>query len=173
MTCHCGNCEDHRVDSWKMFDHDSVQWTEAVLDEVKDELFGNNKTPIVIKSDHPNSLAGYYGKNSEERTKMAEELAAASLEELAWATVDENTEKAHNWIMPKKEVRRQLLTIILTTNEKGDRFVVRIQGEGAKVLYELETGIEPQYLGFVAEDHIIPLRNFCEALGYEVQEIYI
>ncbi len=21
MTCHCGNCEDHRVDSWKMFDH--------------------------------------------------------------------------------------------------------------------------------------------------------
>lgn len=40
MTCHCGNCEDHRVDSWKMFDYDSVQWTEATLDEVKEEIFG-------------------------------------------------------------------------------------------------------------------------------------
>ena len=46
MTCHCGSCEDHRVDSWNMFDHDSVQWTEATLDEVKGELFDARKTPI-------------------------------------------------------------------------------------------------------------------------------
>ena len=46
MTCHCGNCEDHRVDSWKMFDHDSVQWTEATNDKVKEEIFGNKRTPI-------------------------------------------------------------------------------------------------------------------------------
>lgn len=167
MTCHCGSCEDHKPDT---FPPGGWQWSDSVGDEVK-EVIEEALAPI-IKSDRPNSLAGYYGKNTEERIQMAEKQAP-SLEELAWATVDENTEKAHNWIMPKKEVRRQLLTIILTTNEKGDRFVVRIQGEGAKVLYELETGIEPQYLGFVAEDHIIPLRNFCEALGYEVQEIYI
>lgn len=46
MTCHCGSCEDHRMDSWNMFDHDSVQWTEATLDEVKGELFDARKTPI-------------------------------------------------------------------------------------------------------------------------------
>ena len=74
MTCHCGNCEDHRVDSWKMFDHDSFQWTEAVTDEIKTELFGSRKTPIVVKSDRPSSLAGHLGANPEERTKMAEEL---------------------------------------------------------------------------------------------------
>jgi hypothetical protein len=34
------------MDSWNMFDHDSVQWTEATLDEVKGELFDARKTPI-------------------------------------------------------------------------------------------------------------------------------
>lgn len=46
MTCHCGSCEDHRMDSWNMFDHDSIQWTKATLDEVKGELFDARKTPI-------------------------------------------------------------------------------------------------------------------------------
>ena len=107
--------------------------------------------------------------------------APASLEELAWATTvppiegttQQLVEEAKEYAKVVTESRRQLLTIILTTNENGDRFVVRVQGEGAKVLYDQETGIEPMYLGYVAEDYIIPLRGLLEGLGYDVQEIYI
>ncbi len=144
MTCHCGNCEDH---------------------------------PDQIR---------FSGK-PEDLDWIKEEVAPASLEELAWATLDTQTtlafkkpKETSDLVQEAKEYaeavmtsRRQLLTIILTTNEKNDRFVVKVHGEGAKEFYNQETGIEPQYLAHAAEDHLIPMRNLLENLGYDVQEIFI
>lgn len=155
------------MDSWKMFDHDSVQWTEAVSDEVKDELFGNNRTPIVIKSDHPNSLAGYYSKNSEERTKMAEELAPSPCpEELAWATVNENTEKALNFIGkgPDKQRHIKLLTVV-----RGNNIFFQVW-EGDNHVKEFKSGIGANEMAFFFEDMVIPFRDMFEELGFSVTE---
>lgn len=67
MTCHCGNCEDHKPDTFPPAPG-GWQWSDSVGDEAK-EIIEESLAPV-IKSDRPNSLAGYYGKNTEERTKM-------------------------------------------------------------------------------------------------------
>lgn len=79
MTCHCGNCEDHRVDRWKMFDREEKvefppapggwQWSNGISEEAKKAI-------------------------EESLKSIVKEQAPASLEELAWATVNENTGKA-------------------------------------------------------------------------------
>lgn len=169
MTCHCGNCEDHRVDSWKMFDNKEEQapvqclhlwqfvnasktfarWACSMCNLHED------RPCVEVESGTPDSWKG----------ETFVKVPPTSTEKLV--------EEAKEYAKAVTASRRQLLTIVLTTNEKNDRFVVRIDKEGAKTIYEQETGIEPQYLAHVAEDYLIPLRNLLENLGFEVQEIYI
>ncbi len=72
-----------------------------------------------------------------------------------------------------KAVSRQTVNIIVTTSPpKHDKFIVKVDKDD-ETLYCVETGIEECYLGHVAEDYILPLRNLLEGLGFDVMERYI
>lgn len=91
--------------------------------------------------------------------KQVEELAPASLEELAWESYTE----------PVNMIRKEKCYI--SVSEEDDRFKVTIRRQG-NIIYEQRTGIETCYLAHLSEDFLIPLRNLLEALGFDVEERY-
>lgn len=176
MTCHCGNCEDHP---------DLIRFTGT------DEDLGWMKEESTLSFKEKVDMAT---KSLEE-----EKIAAGSLEELAWesaghVSLKKAAENAKDYLLKIEEERRQAaerdaydeqyysqeaerltkerLHIILSkTEEQFPKFRVRVERDN-KILYDKKTGIEAQYLGFVSEDYILPLRDLLEQLGFDVRESY-
>lgn len=122
MTCHCGNCEDHRVDSWKMFDHEDIQWTETTPDIVKEEL-----------------MLQHLGVDSGRSQSLAPNLSS----------------------LPR-EVKQ--VDILILVNERKTTVQAHYQGD---IIYDVETGIGANEMGFLFQSTVIPLRDMVEALGFE------
>ncbi len=64
---------------------------------------------------------------------------------------------------------KETLTIIVEI--KNDKvFIIVRNGSGMNV-FNKATGIDPQEMGFVFSDEVIPLRDMLELLGFDCREI--
>lgn len=138
------------------------QWSDKTSEEVKNivtsafEYYANN--------DEAREEAV---KRFEERTKMSEEQAPASLEELAWETIKANRVEPLDikWI-PESDGRGRIKLLIVI--RKGTVFLQVWEGENH--VKEFKSGIGANEMAFFFEDMVIPFRDMFEELGFSVTE---